>query len=128
MTGHILALRNRCGCDKRMKDTNMAVITQVTHCELARRELLAIADARGDLVRCSAGELWLTVDGDRRDVVLPAGADWRIESDGPVVVSALQPSAFSIERRQAPVATGLPLFRLGRSFPSLALFPSPLIR
>lgn len=106
----------------------MAQITQVTHCELARRELLSISDARGDLICCNTGELWITVDGDRRDVVLPAGASWRIEGDGAVVVSALQPSAFSVERHEAPVATGLPLFRLGRAFPPLALFPSPLIR
>lgn len=106
----------------------MAVITQVTRCELARRELLALADARGDLIRCSAGELWITVDGERRDVVLPAGADWRIASDGPVVISALQAATFSIERREAPVAIGLPPFGLGRGFPPLALFPSPLIR
>lgn len=106
----------------------MALITQVTRCELARRELLSIADARGDLIRCSTGELWITLDGDRRDVVLPAGASWRVEGDGPVVVSALQPSAFSVERHQAAFTTGLPPFRLGRGFPPLALFPSPLIR
>lgn len=106
----------------------MALITQVTHCELARREMLRISDARGDLIRCNTGELWITLDGDLRDVVLSAGANWRIEGDGPVVVSALQPSAFSIERREAAVTTGLPLFRLGRAFPPLALFPSPLIR
>lgn len=106
----------------------MALIAQVTHCELAHRELLAVSEAAGDVIACASGELWLTQDGDRRDVVLPAGGQWRIEGAGEVVISALQPATFSITRQSAAVSRDRPVFELGRRFPPLALFPSPLIR
>lgn len=105
----------------------MALITQVTRCELSRRELLTLADVEDHVVACESGELWITLDGDRRDVLLAAGERWRVPGKESVVVSALQASVFRVER-PAAVETGLPLFRLGHAFPPLALFPSPLIR
>ena len=104
----------------------MAKITQLTRCELARRELLTLSDVAEHRIACQSGELWITQDGEG-DVLLRAGDSWQVPGTGPVVVSALQPSAFSVERR-APIETAVPLFRLGRGFPPLALFPSPLIR
>lgn len=104
----------------------MATITQHTRCELGRRELLTLADVAGHRIVCRSGELWITQDG-AGDILLRAGESWAVPREREVVVSALQPSAFSVER-PAPIAANLPLFRLGRGFPALALFPSPLIR
>lgn len=104
----------------------MATITQHTRCELGRRELLTLTEVAGHRIVCSAGELWITQDGEG-DVLLRAGESWPVPREQAVVVSALQPSAFTVER-PGPVATDQPLFRLGRGFPALALFPSPLIR
>jgi len=99
----------------------MARITQHT-----RRELLTLTDVAGHRLVCESGELWITLDG-HGDVLLRAGERWEVPGSGPLVVSALQPAAFSVGR-PAPVATNQPLFRLGRGFPALALFPSPLLR
>lgn len=104
----------------------MARITQHTHCELSRRELLTLTDAAGHRIACRSGELWITQDGEG-DVLLRAGDEWRVPNAKPVVVSALEAAAFGVER-PAPVETTLPVFRLGRAFPALALFPSPLLR
>lgn len=104
----------------------MATITQHTHCELSRRELLTLTDVAGHRIACRSGELWITQDGEG-DVLLRAGDSWPVPREQAVVVSALQPSVFSVER-PAPVAAALPLFRLGRGFPALALYPSPLVR
>lgn len=104
----------------------MAKITQLTRCELGRRELLTLTAAAGHRIACLSGELWITLDGEG-DVLLKAGDRWQVPGAGPIVVSALQAAVFSVER-PAPVATRQPLFRLGRGFPPLALLPSPFIR
>ena len=41
-----------------------------------------IDDGRGLRVQCLTGTLWLTQDGDRRDIVLEAGDGATIERDG----------------------------------------------
>lgn len=104
----------------------MARITQQTHCELSRRELLTLADVAGHRIACRSGELWLTQDGEG-DVLLGPGDSWSARGDAAVVISALAPAVFSVER-PAPLETSAPVFRLGRAFPALALFPSPLLR
>lgn len=104
----------------------MARITQQTRCELSRRELLTLTDIAGHRIACQSGELWITQDGEG-DVLLRAGESWSVRGGDSVVVSALVPAVFSVER-PAPIETTTPIFRLGRAFPALALFPSPLLR
>lgn len=69
---------------------------QDRHRELAVRELVVIDDALNHQITCHAGELWITVDGDRRDIILAAGRHWRAEVGGPIVISGLAPSVFSL--------------------------------
>ncbi len=88
---------------------------QVRRIQIGLRELLVIDDARGQLLTCESGELWITQDGDRRDIILPAGQSWRIDRAGPLVMSAFKPA----------VAT-LDMARRWR-FPPLASFPSTCI-
>lgn len=45
--------------------------------------------ARGVRVTAQRGTAWLTIDGVREDVVLDAGATYRIDSDRDVVISAI---------------------------------------
>lgn len=44
---------------------------------------------RGWVVGCEAGTLWLTFDGDARDIVLEAGQTHRCESDRRLAINAL---------------------------------------
>ncbi len=94
----------------------MSDTRQVQRIPIDLRELLVIDDARDQLLTCESGELWITQDGDRRDVILPAGQSWRIDRSGPLVLSAFKPA----------VAT-LDMVRRWR-FPALASFPSTLLR
>ena len=41
--------------------------------QLDRRALFSLPDAAGVQIRCHSGSLWLTLDGDPRDIVLEAG-------------------------------------------------------
>jgi hypothetical protein len=53
------------------------------------------------LLRCLAGRIWLTVEGDARDYVLGAGEERTLEGDGRAVVQALGPAEIALCRRRA---------------------------
>lgn len=74
----------------------MATITQETHIELSGHEALALGRLRGVVVACARGELWLTVDGEGRDVILGPGDACAVDSDAEVVVSAFGPAALEL--------------------------------
>jgi hypothetical protein len=110
----------------------MSDTRQVQRIPIDLRELLVIDDARDQLLTCESGELWVTQDGDCRDVILPAGQSWRIDRSGPLVLSAFKPAvatltqphpgkSASVPRRQG-AASVLALIRRWR-FPALASFP-----
>lgn len=72
----------------------MARIMQETRFELADRELVALDRAEGQVLACQSGELWITLEGCREDIILGPGQRWRVKGDAPLVVSALKPSVF----------------------------------
>jgi len=65
---------------------------------LRRGELLRVQAGQGSLVQCLNGTLWLTQDGDLRDIVLEAGDEALIERDGLSIISALSDSRFVLSR------------------------------
>jgi hypothetical protein len=64
--------------------------------------------ARGTRVECLEGTLWITQDGDIRDIVLPAGSAFVIDRDTRVLVSAVDAARFALRRASADVALRLP--------------------
>ena len=111
----------------------MASITQETRFELARREIVTLTDAHEHTLTCSAGEVWITVDGERRDIILGPGESCRIERAAPVVVSATRPAVLTVAhtRAFAPRAAGtgtMQVSLLNWSFPPVAAFAATLIR
>ncbi len=77
----------------------MATVVQETRFDLLKNELVTLSGARGHVLDCLGGMAWVTLDGDSRDVILGPGETFRIESDAPVVVSALKPSALKLRRQ-----------------------------
>jgi hypothetical protein len=74
---------------------------------LRAREVLAIRDGRGLAMRCLAGALWITQDGDTDDVVLRAGECFVLDRAGLALVSApTDPATVLIEKagRGSPCA------------------------
>ena len=70
---------------------------------LQRGELQRIPDGEGARVLNLEGSLWLTQQGDVRDIVLEAGDSARIEHGGLSVVSALSDARFVLLRdEEAP--------------------------
>ena len=67
-----------------------------TTVRLARDGVIGIEDGRGLRVGVSTGSVWLTQQGDGRDVVLRAGESFVIDRRGRTVVQALAPAEFSL--------------------------------
>ena len=60
---------------------------------LAAQGIHAVRSFRGSSVECTQGCVWLTYDGDCRDVVLQAGQSHVGDRDTRLVISAMEPSA-----------------------------------
>jgi len=65
---------------------------------LAKGSMQRVEDGRGTWVQCLEGCLWLTQQGDRRDIVLQTGDEALIERDGTSILSALSDSRFVLLR------------------------------
>jgi hypothetical protein len=63
---------------------------------LPRRGLLSIRGGRGAVLFVEHGEVWVTQEGDPRDVVLSAGAWFRLDRDGTAVVQARRPASVTL--------------------------------
>lgn len=60
-----------------------------TNLDLTRGRPARIDNGRGVLVLVEQGAVWLTLANDTTDVCLEAGESFRIDRDGPTVISAL---------------------------------------
>ena len=86
--------------------------------DLRKAQILRLHDASGAAIVCLQGELWLTQDGDFRDIVLAAGDSFVLDRAGVTLVTALSASSVCVEKagesRHASRAQGM-RSRLSRS-------------
>jgi hypothetical protein len=75
----------------------MNIKAATAHLALPRWNTVTLDDARGVLVRCLEGGLWITQDGDRNDHVIDAGGSFRVDRDGVVVMQATRAAQLVIE-------------------------------
>ena len=68
-----------------------ANLTQASVC-LEPRRGMALTDAAGVEMECLTGRVWLTMEGDSRDIVLASGAAHTIERNGLTLINASEPS------------------------------------
>ena len=59
-------------------------------------ELLRVRDGRGWTIAVIEGEVWITQDGDFRDIVIEAGGRFRLGSGGLSLVHALRHSGITL--------------------------------
>lgn len=71
---------------------------------LEARHAMALTDAAGAEVGCLTGQLWLTTDGDLRDIVLTPGDVHSIERGGLTLINALEPSLVHVRPPRARLA------------------------
>ena len=78
---------------------------------LKRRQVVKLRGAIGHIVVCDSGSVWVTQDGDARDVVLSTDESFTLDRNGPVLVQAFEQSAITVRQPDARArAFGLPAF------------------
>ncbi len=74
-------------------ETIMLLTAQRAQFNLADDEVVRLRDACDSRLEVTQGFVWVTVDGDRNDVVLGAGESFLIDSRDVVTVSAIRGAA-----------------------------------
>ena len=80
----------------RLQEYTMNMTEMHTKHRLERYGAVALRDARGSTVTSISGTLWLTMEGDSRDIVLNPGASFVVERDGLTIVAAHQASVVDV--------------------------------
>ena len=75
----------------------MNIKARIARLALKQRDTLTLEAARGALVRCLEGLVWITQDGDRADHIVAAGDSFRVDRDGAVILQATRPARVAIE-------------------------------
>ena len=68
---------------------------------LKPQQLVKVRGGRGHAIVCHSGSVWVTQDGDPRDIILRAGDAFTLDRDGPALVQAFEPGAISIAQTEA---------------------------
>lgn len=63
---------------------------------LARRQTFSLRTRKGQRIECRSGQLWITQDGDPRDVILVAEECFTLDRNGQTLVSALEDASFTL--------------------------------
>lgn len=76
---------------------------------LKPKQALKVHGGLGHSIVCHTGSVWVTQEGDPRDIILDAGESFTLDCAGLALVLAFEPSSVSIARPQAG-ATRLAVF------------------
>jgi pseudouridine-5'-phosphate glycosidase len=79
----------------------MNITAQHTKHELAARARLALRDIGGATITCLSGSIWLTMEGDSRDVMLAPGTSFKVERDGLTLLAAHEASVVQVQAKAA---------------------------
>lgn len=71
----------------------------IARLDLHRLQTVGLRDALGAWISCQRGSVWITQQGDDRDVVLVSGDSFRIDRPGMTIIEALEPAHIEIDAR-----------------------------
>ena len=71
---------------------------------LDARHAMSLTGAAGAVVACVRRQVWLTMDGDARDIFLAPGEAHSIERGGLTLINAIEPSVVHVEVPQPRAA------------------------
>ena len=73
---------------------------------LAHQAVFRVTDAAGVQIDCHSGSLWVTLDGDPRDILLAAGDHFVATEHRHALIYALAPSSLSLSEMSAAPTRG----------------------
>jgi hypothetical protein len=80
----------------------MNLVSKSAATPLAHRGVLNLRDRNGDRVECLDGSVWITQDGDPRDIVLDAGESFVLDRAGTALVYALADARVAVQHPATP--------------------------
>lgn len=86
----------------------LATFSQPVH--LQQRQIVSLKARKGQPIDCQSGHLWITQDGDLRDVVIGANESFTLDRTGKVLVYALDEASF-VMRQAGETARLMPAAR-----------------
>jgi len=75
---------------------------------LMRRQTFNLSTRKGQRIECRTGQIWITQDGDSRDVILGSDESFTLDRSGHTLVSALEDASFVLRTDATPVRTRTP--------------------
>lgn len=66
--------------------------------DLVKNHPLRLLDARGLVITCTAGIVWITLDGEADDIFLSAGEKYTLQRDGLALVESLEWGKITVAR------------------------------
>jgi DUF2917 family protein len=83
------------------KEPQMQIGLRQANIALEARHAMALTDAAGAEVEVLTGQVWLTTDGDSRDIVLQPGNAHAIGRNGLTLINAIEPSLVHVQPPRA---------------------------
>jgi hypothetical protein len=72
-----------------IRHTGQDTCTRPSVQEIAKNGILEVKQALGVTIECLEGSVWVTLDGDRRDVILDAGQAFNVDRKQRTLIQAL---------------------------------------
>jgi hypothetical protein len=72
---------------------------------LKPKQVVRVRGGLGHSIVCDSGSVWVTQEGDPRDIILSAGDSFTLDREGVALVLAFEPGAISIAQPQAQTRT-----------------------
>jgi 4-oxalocrotonate tautomerase len=97
LTEQVSGRRRACPAARMNKETIMQLGLAQANFALEARTLMSLTDAAGAEVAVLKGQVWLTTDGDLRDIFLAPGEVHAIERGGLTLINAVEPSVLHVQ-------------------------------
>jgi len=82
---------------------------------LKRNQIVKVSGGLGHTIACDSGTVWVTQEGDLRDIILHAGESFTLDHRGPALVQAFEQGSISIGQAAPETRPSAPAPLQGRA-------------
>jgi hypothetical protein len=88
-----------------IQEMDMNLVSKPMTTRLGRRGMLTLRASAGDRIDCLDGSVWITQEGDPRDIVLGASQSFTLDRAGTTIVEALREGVVALRPAVPPALT-----------------------